>query len=148
MTRGVKVVDVLEHYDERLVVGHPGGHWSLTTWRNNKGYCFISVGNRKEKLGHRVAYELFVGPIPDGLELDHLCRTGWCVNPNHLEPVTHEENMRRTRVTVCRAGLHDLTDPDNHKITGGKMRCRLCANAYAMRRYYQNRNTQPKTGST
>lgn len=46
---------------------------------------------------HRVAYELLVGPIPEGLQLDHLCRVRHCVNPDHLEPVTALENVRRSR---------------------------------------------------
>lgn len=49
-------------------------------------------GNR---LAHRVMYELYRGPIPGGLELDHLCRNTRCINPDHLEPVTHAENVRR-----------------------------------------------------
>jgi hypothetical protein len=44
---------------------------------------------------HRFAYELLVGPIPEGLVIDHLCRNRRCVNPAHLEPVTAEENWRR-----------------------------------------------------
>ena len=44
---------------------------------------------------HRFAYEMLVGPIPEGLDLDHLCRVRHCVNPNHLEPVTRSENLRR-----------------------------------------------------
>ena len=46
-------------------------------------------------LAHRVYYERHVGPVPEGLELDHLCRNPGCVNPEHLEPVTHAENIRR-----------------------------------------------------
>lgn len=46
---------------------------------------------------HRVVYESLVGPIPAGLELDHTCRVRRCVNPDHLEPVTHAENQRRSR---------------------------------------------------
>ncbi|WP_369010576.1 HNH endonuclease signature motif containing protein, partial [Bacillus cereus] len=44
---------------------------------------------------HRYVYENLSGPIPEGMELDHLCRNPPCVNPDHLDPVTHEENMRR-----------------------------------------------------
>lgn len=44
---------------------------------------------------HRVTYELLIGPVPDGLELDHLCRNRGCVNPSHVEPVTHQENCAR-----------------------------------------------------
>lgn len=46
---------------------------------------------------HRVSYELNVGPIPDGLTIDHLCRVRACVRPDHLEPVTQAENLRRAR---------------------------------------------------
>jgi hypothetical protein len=47
-------------------------------------------------VAHRYAYEWLIGPIPIGLDLDHLCRTRECVNPNHLEPVTRKENIRRS----------------------------------------------------
>lgn len=60
------------------------------------------------KMGRRFAYAVYYerahGPIPDGLELDHLCRVRSCVNPDHLEPVTHAENMRRGAVTKLTAG--------------------------------------------
>lgn len=53
---------------------------------------------------HRVIWEFCRGPIPAGLELDHLCRVRNCVNPDHLELVTHTENQRRVRRTHCRRG--------------------------------------------
>lgn len=71
-----------------------GGCWLWQGHVNNTGYAWINVDG-KPRLGHRVSYEIFVGPIPDGLSLDHLCRVPRCVNPAHLEPVTHAENMRR-----------------------------------------------------
>jgi hypothetical protein len=64
---------------------------------------------------HRWLYERMVGPVPEGLELDHVkerCSSTLCVNPTHLEPVTHAENMRRARKEVCVNG-HDLTVPRN-----------------------------------
>jgi hypothetical protein len=82
---------------------------------------------------HRVVYEALVGPIPDGLELDHLCRVLRCVNPDHLEPVTHAENVARgvkgLRPRYCKAG-HEFT-PENTRLgrnTNGNVRrdCRTC----------------------
>lgn len=61
---------------------------------HNLGYCRTLVKG-KWVGAHRVAYELFVGPIPDGMELDHVCRVRNCINPAHLEAVTHEENINR-----------------------------------------------------
>lgn len=58
------------------------------------GYGKISVQGRLVYV-HRLAYEVAKGPIPDGLEIDHLCRVRDCINPDHLEAVTHAENVRR-----------------------------------------------------
>jgi len=59
-----------------------------------KQYTQFSVGGRPQYT-HRVAYEMWSGPIPNGLYIDHLCRNTICVNPRHLEPVTARENRRR-----------------------------------------------------
>ncbi len=69
------------------------GCWPWTAWAKG-GYGRFWTGAR-EVPAHRVAYELLVGPIPDGLEIDHLCRNHGCCNPLHLEPVTHAENTKR-----------------------------------------------------
>jgi hypothetical protein len=76
------------------------GCWEYTGLRNRYGYGTISTGSRlnhsiAQRLAHRVLYEAMRGPIPDGLELDHLCGNRGCVNPGHLEPVTHIENVAR-----------------------------------------------------
>ena len=65
--------------------------------KNTKGYGNVGIEGKVRSV-HRVAYEEIMGPIPAGLELDHLCRNRACYNPEHLEPVTHTENMRRGRV--------------------------------------------------
>lgn len=62
------------------------------------GYGQINYRRRVLK-AYRVSFELARGPVPAGLELDHLCRNPLCINPDHLEPVTHAENMRRMRAT-------------------------------------------------
>src|SRR5262245_55497325 len=72
------------------------GCWEWQGWRDHRGYGkATAVGRRGKDWAHRVAYQLFTGPIPDGLTLDHLCRNTGCVNPEHLEPVSLAENIRR-----------------------------------------------------
>lgn len=80
--------------------------WLWTGAKTGAGYGMIrEVGHGgKMLMAHRVAYELLVGPIPEGLFLDHLCRTPLCVNPAHLEPVTCRENMRRGLLGVLKMG--------------------------------------------
>ncbi len=113
------------------------------------GHLVKGYGMLDQVGAHRRVYELLVGPIPDGLHLDHLCHTAdpscpageaclhrRCVNPAHLEPVTREENNRRagSRLLTCRRG-HDLTDPANYKWESGRRRCRQCKAIWRRARY-------------
>lgn len=93
--------------------------WLWTGGATTKGYGTIVVEGRKHYV-HRFVYELMVGPIPDGLHIDHLCRVRNCVNPSHLEPVTNFENHRRTRQVLCRRG-HVIEVRPN-----GRRRCMEC----------------------
>ena len=93
---------------------------------DSHGYGRIRINQGLLEGTHRVAWESVNGPIPDGLELDHLCRNKQCCNPAHLEPVTHAENMRRTAVLTegCPSG-HPWTEQNTYWSATGK-RCRTC----------------------
>ena len=70
--------------------------WLWTAGRDSAGYGIFRTGGRANvSKAHRVAYVLAKGPVPAGLDLDHLCRVRRCVNPDHLEPVTRKENILR-----------------------------------------------------
>lgn len=79
--------------------------WLWTGWINHNGYGHFGVTNRLTVKAHRYAYELTVGPIPAGLVLDHLCQTRACVNPDHLDPVTSQENQRRAMASSAKAAV-------------------------------------------
>jgi hypothetical protein len=91
------------------------GCWRWTGHLGRLGYGRFRVGTRTRP-PHQVAYEMGVGPIPPGLELDHLCRNRSCVNPAHLEPVTRQENILRG---TSPAALHALKThcPQGHEFT-------------------------------
>lgn len=102
----------------------------------------FNVKKGQSKLVHRVMYENFVGEIPTGMELDHLCKTRQCINPAHLEPVTHVENMRRAGLTGCKRG-HDLTE-DNQitwldKRGTTHRKCKTCQQMRAKQRLIKTR---------
>lgn len=99
------------------------------------GYGTLGRGARGEGnvLAHRATYEFFIGEVPPGLDLDHLCRNRWCCNPWHLEPVTRLVNVSRGlrapgyRVTHCPRG-HEFT-PENTIQTTKQRHCRTCTTA-------------------
>lgn len=100
-------------------------------------------GNHRRPIlvsAHRWSYERFVGPIPTGLEIDHLCRNRDCVNPTHLETVTHRENMQRAMalITHCPQG-HPYDEANTlYRPKYGDRICRICARnhkrAYRLRK--------------
>lgn len=132
-----RFTDKIEH--------HPSGCWLwVGAIVQNSGYGQFGVGrlNGKpiRKLAHRVAYEHFVGEIPEGLDLDHLCRVRNCVNPDHLEPVTRQENFKRSPIHAGSA----THCPNGHPYSGENLlvvnasdgmrrRCRICKKETARR---------------
>lgn len=114
--------------------------WWWTGEQNGKGYGLIRVGRRK-LMAHRVVYELREGAIPEGFQLDHLCRNRACVFPGHLEPVIARTNVLRgtghsavnARKTHCIHG-HEFTDENTYIDPRGWRACRACGRE-AQRRY-------------
>lgn len=98
------------------------------------GYGVVRY-NGRQMVAHRAVYEILVGPIPEGLTLDHLCRNRACVRPDHLEPVSMRENVLRGKAvtaehavkTHCPAGhLYDEANTYMGSLQGGRFRCRKC----------------------
>lgn len=104
------------------------GCWNWTAGRDKRGYARLTIDGRS-RLAHRLSYEEFMGPVPEGLELDHLCRNPRCINPEHLEPVTHAENMRRAaeadRTDHCPSG-HLFDEANTYLDKNGYRKCRAC----------------------
>ncbi len=107
-------------------------------WTGSKrgGYGKVWFDNTTQ-YAHRVVYKILVGPIPNGLEIDHLCNIKACVNPEHLQVVTHKENMARvdlfdlgsigTSKNHCPHGHEYSEDNTYHNPTGGRICC-ICWN--------------------
>lgn len=118
--------------------------WLWVATRTPDGYGRFWV--KKLVAAHRWAYEHLRSPIPEGMELDHLCRVRWCVNPGHLEPVTRAENNKRS-------GLAKAFCPNGHPRSGANLTynsrgvrvCRICfttANQKAWKAYRERKKAR------
>lgn len=130
----------IERFEEKYTPEPNSGCWLWTGSLNPGGYAQMSINGRPRHV-HRFSYEHFVGPIPAGLQIDHLCRNRSCVNPDHLEPVTQRENIMRgiaisaqnARKTHCKNG-HEFTQDNTRTNKRGYRWCKKCAKQYVIRR--------------
>ena len=124
------------------------GCWTWNGYRNDKGYGHVKIDRRWLPV-HRYCYEHAVGPIPTGLQIDHLCRNRACVRPTHMEAVTLVENIRRGLAGVRggerqRAKTHcpqgHLYNEQNTYVKKSSYRaCRTCHRESEFRRYHESR---------
>jgi len=121
----------------------PDDCWPWPGYVAPDGYARTAPpGTSRKTTAHRVAYELLVGPVPDGAQLDHLCRNKRCVNPWHLEPVSPGENVRRspgrgsakTPRTHCKRG-HPLSGANLRIYWNSHGRARFCVACDQLRKH-------------
>lgn len=96
---------ILDRIVPVLLLSPMGECWVWVGRSNRNGYGRLRVDG-VEEAAHRLVYKTFVGPIPDGMLLDHRCRTRCCVNPSHLEPVSHSVNTLRGKAKLFGRDLH------------------------------------------
>lgn len=138
----------------KVEVHHPAGCWEWIGKSDPRGYGVFTIKS-KSFLAHRVAYTTLIGPIPQGMCLDHLCRNHSCVNPDHLRVVSERENLlagygfgaKRARQTLCKNG-HPLSGQNLwvYQRKGSGLR-RVCVTCHRKNcREYQSRRRQMTRG--
>ena len=132
-----KHAEALTRFWEKVNKLGPNGCWEWLASKTKAGYGQFWLDGTMV-YAHRVTYLAMVGPIPDGLQIDHLCRNRGCCNPAHLEPVTPKTNTNRGDAgkafkakTHCPKG-HEYSDA-NTRIYQGRRFCRTCSNAFGKR---------------
>lgn len=138
-------MNVPQRFLDKIRVDEFGCHvW--TGALSEKGYALFQV-NRTTKKAHRWLWTQVRGPLPPGLELDHTCRNRACVNLDHLEPVSHRENVLRG-ATLAAANAQKTHCPNGHSYTtvveGGRTRRRCETCARKAKRAYKKRQREAR----
>ena len=130
--------------------------WLGASGINTSGYSTIQCtinGVTRPYLGHRLIYEAYKGAIPEGLEIDHLCRVKHCINPDHLEAVSHKVNMQRwknpnQKPGYCAKNTHKLAETGVYEWfskTGiQQQQCKQCNLDRSRKRHYKQFKKQEK----
>lgn|SRR3990167_9103754 len=124
----------ISEFENKFITEPNTGCWLWTGACRRDGYAVY-----KQTLGHIATYNAVKGPVLDGLEIDHKCRVRSCVNPDHLEAVTHLENVRRGAKgpkTHCKYG--HVLDANNTTIDSFGRHCKTCARGNAQRQRERN----------
>lgn len=135
MSNEIDNYEINQRFKKKIREDKVSGCWHWIGAQKGNGYGNSWLNGRNQP-AHRVIYQLIKGEIPDGMDLDHLCRNRICVNPNHLEPVTRSVNLSRglsgenlasiaRSMTHCKRG-HEFTE-ENTRLYRGKRCCRACA---------------------
>lgn len=142
--------DTLERFHSRYAIDENGcwvWHGGDVYGFNTRGQPQISVRGREPRnaLAYVASYEHYIGPVPEGYEVDHLCFNSKCVNPEHLEAVTPKKNKERAykkyhERTHCKYG-HELVGHNAYDRPDGRVACRTCRNEAARRWHEKNKAT-------
>ena len=150
MGGGPKPRNVIDRLCEKIVQDASTGCWLWIGSIVNAGYGSTwDLPKQRSREAHTVSYEAFIGPVPDNLTLDHLCRIRRCVNPTHLEPVTNVENVMRgegfgavnSRKVVCSRG-HPYNEENTYHWRGQRC-CRSCHAINELKRWRRLNPTKP-----
>lgn len=145
------MLELPEKLQARIMPEPNSGCWLWIGNINQDGYGRFAASRAvKDRFAHRLVWEALRGPIPQGLQLDHKCRVRCCVNPDHLEPVTCRENLRRgvgfpgvnARKTHCAKG-HEFSESNTYWY-GTKRRCIACMRSPERLAYWRAYNARHK----